>query len=213
VAALGEQRHGAGRGSEDIFYVTVSTGVGGGWILNGRPWRGAQGLAGEIGHMVVDPTGPRCLCGKQGCVERLASGPFMAADARAALQANPDAGPRLRALVNGDLAAIDGRQIAIAANEGEGTARELLLRGARALGVGLGNAINLVNPQRVVLGGGVTKSGDLWWAAVRTTARATALPEFEFDIIPAALGDDAPLWGAVELARAAAGDAPPGARV
>ncbi|MGH8001028.1 MAG: ROK family protein, partial [Brasilonema sp.] len=69
VAALGEYRFGAGKGYDSLFYVTVSTGVGGGWILNGKPWRGAEGMAGEIGHMVVDPSGPVCLCGKRGCVE------------------------------------------------------------------------------------------------------------------------------------------------
>ena len=78
VAGLGEWRFGAGRGVADLLYVTVSTGVGGGWILDGRPYRGAAGLAGEIGHTVVDPNGPLCLCGKRGCVERLASGPYMA---------------------------------------------------------------------------------------------------------------------------------------
>ena len=78
----------------------------------------------------------------------------------------------------------------------------MLLRGARALGVGLGNAANLVNPQRFVLGGGVTKSGELWWQTVRSAARETALPEVTFDIAPAALGDDAPLWGAVALVSA-----------
>ena len=80
VAALGEHRFGAGRGVADLMYVTVSTGVGGGWVLGGRPWRGHDGMAGEIGHTVVDPAGPLCLCGKRGCVERLASGPYMAAD-------------------------------------------------------------------------------------------------------------------------------------
>lgn len=204
IAALGEHRRGAGRGAQHLFYVTVSTGVGGGWILNGRPWRGAQGLAGEIGHTVVDPNGPRCLCGKRGCVERFASGPYMADNARAALAANPAAGAILRRLVDGDVAAIDGWAIAAAAGQGDELARDVLLRGARALGVGLGHAVNLVNPERIVLGGGVTKSGQLWWDAVRRAAWATALPEFAFEIVPAALGDDAPLWGAAELAAEAA---------
>jgi glucokinase len=79
-------------------------------------------------------------------------------------------------------------------------ARAILLRGAWALGVGLGNAANLVNPQRFILGGGVTKSGAAWWAEVRRAAAETALPEVRFDIVPAELGDDAPLWGVVALA-------------
>jgi glucokinase len=85
------------------------------------------------------------------------------------------------------------------AAEGEVTAVRLLERSAWALGVGIGNAANLMNPQRVILGGGVTKAGERWWEMVRQTARATALPQVQFDIVPAALGDDAPLWGAVAL--------------
>ena len=97
---------------------------------------------------------------------------------------------------------LTGRDVAEAAAGGDEAALAILLRGARALGVGLGNAANLVNPQRFILGGGVTKSGEAWWAEVRRAARATALPEVRFDIVPAALGDDAPLWGAVALAEA-----------
>lgn len=202
VAALGEQRFGAGRGLRHLLYVTVSTGVGGGWILNGQPWRGAQGMAGEIGHTVVDPRGPRCLCGKRGCVERLASGPYMAQDARQRLQEQPHQGPILRRLCDGDLQAIDGESLSRAAAAGDALAREILDRGAWALGVGLGNAANLVNPQRVVLGGGVTKAGERWWRRVQETADAVSLPGVHIDITPAELGDDAPLWGAVALAQA-----------
>ena len=90
--------------------------------------------------------------------------------------------------------------VAVAAAEGDRLAQELLLRGARALGTGIGNAANLINPERFILGGGVTKSGKMWWDEVRRAAMATALPEVRFDIVPAELGDDAPLWGAVALA-------------
>jgi glucokinase len=185
VAALGEWRFGAGRGVNDLLYVTVSTGVGGGWILAGRPYRGAAGMAGEIGHTVVDPSGPVCLCGKRGCVERLASGPYMAEDV---------------ALARGlPVAEVTGKLVVEWAASGEETAVKILERGAWALGVGLGNAANLLNPSRIVLGGGVTKSGARWWQVVRQTARATALPEIQFEVLPASLGDDAPLWGAVAL--------------
>jgi glucokinase len=84
--------------------------------------------------------------------------------------------------------------------EGDALAEEVLLAAARDLGTGIGNALSLMNPQRVVLGGGVTKSGEAWWAEVRRAARANTLPEISADIVPAALGDDAPLWGAVALA-------------
>ena len=228
VAALGEHHFGAGHGFDDLLYVTVSTGVGGGWILGGRPWRGHEGLAGEIGHTVVDPHGPLCLCGKRGCVERLASGPYMAADyeqeSRGAREQREEAPPlpsgegtlipspwggvrgvsevggEERPLPPGERTRITGRDVAERAAAGDEGARAILLRGAWALGVGLGNAANLINPQRVILGGGVTKVGEAWWAEVRRAAAATAVAGVTFDIVPAALGDDAPLWGALALA-------------
>jgi len=200
VAALGENRFGAGQGCDSMMYITVSTGVGGGWILNGQPWRGTEGMAGEIGHTVVDPDGPICLCGKRGCVERLASGPYIAQQARAWLVEQPDRGKMLRALAGGNLEAITGKLVAQAATQGDDLAWEALRVGAWALGVGIGNAANLMNPQRFVLGGGVTKAGDRWWQVVTLIAHETALPEVRFDVVPAALGDDAPLWGAVALA-------------
>ena len=200
VAALGEHRFGAGQGCDSLLYITISTGVGGGWILNGQPWRGVEGMAGEIGHTVVDPDGPLCLCGKRGCVERLASGPYLAQRAREWLEAQPERGQVLRHLAGHDLAAVTAQLVSQAAAQGDDLAWEALAVAAWALGVGIGNAANLVNPGRFILGGGVTKSGGRFWEVVRRAARETALPEVHFDIVPAALGDDAPLWGAVALA-------------
>jgi glucokinase len=200
VAALGEHRFGAGRGCQDLLYITVSTGVGGGWVLNGQPWRGAEGMAGEIGHTVVDPNGPRCLCGKRGCVERLASGPYIAQRAREWLAEQPGRGQILRGLVGNDADKVTAQLVSQAAAQGDELAWEALYVAAWGLGVGIGNAANLIDPERFILGGGVTKSGDRFWEVVRHVARETALPEVHFDILPAALGDDAPLWGAVALA-------------
>jgi len=200
VAALGEHRFGAGQGTESLMYITVSTGVGGGWVLNGQPWRGADGMAGEIGHTVVDPHGPLCLCGKRGCVERLASGPYIAQRAREWLETQPERGQVLRKLAGQNLQAVTAQLVSQAAAQGDGLAWEALEVAAWALGVGIGNAANLVNPQRFILGGGVTKAGECFWEVVRRTARQTALPEVHFEVVPAALGDDAPLWGAVALA-------------
>jgi predicted NBD/HSP70 family sugar kinase len=95
---------------------------------------------------------------------------------------------------------LSGRDVAERAAAGDALAQEILLRGAWALGVGLGHAANLMNPQRFVLGGGVTKAGAAWWAEVQQSAAATAVAGVSFDIVPAALGDDAPLWGALALA-------------
>lgn len=200
VAALGEHRCGAGRGTGSLLYITVSTGVGGGWILNGQPWRGVEGMAGEIGHTVVDPHGPVCLCGKRGCVERLASGPYIAQRAREWLEAQPERGQLLREMAGHSPEAVTAQLVAQAAAQGDKLAWEALEVAGWALGVAIGNAANLVNPQRFVLGGGVTKAGERFWETIRRVAHETALPEVHFDVAPAILGDDAPLWGAVVLA-------------
>jgi glucokinase len=200
VAALGEHRFGVGQGMSSLFYITVSTGVGGGWILNNKPWRGAGGMAGEIGHTVVDPNGPICLCGKRGCVERLASGLYIAQQVKDLLQIQPNQGQILRNLINNNLENITAQIVSQAAAQGDDLAIKAIEKAAWALGVGIGNTANLINPQRFILGGGVTKSGERFWEVMRQVARETALPEVDFEIVPAAFGDDAPLWGAVALA-------------
>jgi glucokinase len=200
VAALGEHRFGAGQGCDSLLYVTVSTGVGGGWILNGRPYRGADGMAGEIGHMIIDPAGPVCTCGQRGCLEALAAGPAIARRAQERLAEDPQAGQALRALVGGEVQALTARHVSQAAEAGDELSRRVLDEAAHALGRGIGSAISLMNPQRVVVGGGVAKSGQRYFGAVRTAARATAPPEMTVEIVPSALGDDTPLWGAIALA-------------
>ncbi len=200
VAALGEYVFGAGAGCSSLLYITISTGVGGGWIFNGQIWHGTDGMAGEIGHTIVEPDGPLCLCGKQGCVERLASGPYMARNAAEILQENPTQGILLRQLAGNELQKLNGKIISQAAARGDEVAIKVLTRAARAVGMAIGNAANLINPERIVLGGGVTHSGALFWDTVRHWARQTALPQVNLQILPAAMGDDATLWGAVSLA-------------
>lgn len=201
IGALGEYVFGVGAGCRSLLYVTVSTGVGGGWVFDGKIFAGADGMAGEIGHTTVDPRGPLCVCGRHGCVEAMACGPMFAAVAQARLRAEPDAGSKLRELAGGDLTRVTGQLVAQAAAAGDALASEVLLAAARALGCGIGTAINLINPERIVVGGGVSKSGAAWWAALCAAARAQALPQARIDIVPASLGDDAPLWGAVALAQ------------
>jgi glucokinase len=191
VAALGECKFGAGQGCTSLLYVTVSTGIGGGWVLNGHIYSGADGMAGEIGHIVVRPGGAQCVCGKRGCLEAEACGPAIAKKMHERLQAGETAQV-------GD--PVTGEWVARAARQGDRLAQDVMDDAARMLGTGLGSAINLMNPARVVLGGGVTKSGERYWRIVRETARAHVLPQMRVDIRPAALGDDAPLWGAVALA-------------
>ena len=194
VAALGEWRFGAGQGCASLLYVTVSTGIGGGWVLAGEIYSGADGMAGEIGHIVVRPGGAECACGKRGCLEIEACGTALARKMR----------ERGAAVGRPTQAAepITGESVSRAARQGDPLAQEVMDDAACMLGTGLGGAINLMNPQRIVLGGGVTKSGERWWRSVRETARAHALPQMRVDIVPAVLGDDAPLWGAVTLGEA-----------
>lgn len=219
VAALGEYQFGAGwvgeRHVSSLLYVTVSTGVGGGWVLEGKIFHGADSMAGEIGHTIAQPRLersaaqskdafarlPQCVCGRQGCVESLASGPAIAQAARARLSARKEQESILGVFAPDrldELAAID---VARAANLGDALAQEILEDAAYALGFGIGTAITLMNPERVVVGGGVSKSGERWWRVVRESACANTLPQMRVDIVPAALGDDAPLWGAVALAK------------
>jgi len=200
VAALGEWRFGAGRGCQSLLYITVSTGVGGGWILDGRIYHGADSMAGEIGHMLIQSDGPPCACGRRGCLEAVASGPAIARRARELLEADAQPGAGLRTLVEGDLTAITAWHVSQAAVAGDPLARQVLDEAACALGLGIANAVTLMNPQRVVVGGGVSKTGPRYFEVVRAAARANTVVGIRVDIVPAALGDDAPLWGAIALA-------------
>ena len=200
AGAIGEYHLGAGAGCQSMLYITVSSGVGGGWVLGGQPWRGAGSMAGEIGHMTLDPEGPVCLCGKRGCLERFASGRYIAEDIRHALQETAGSGGLIRKLAGGELDRITGRMVAEAAALGDDLAKDRLDQAAWAIGAAIGNCANLISMERVILGGGVAGAGESFWERLRAEARRVALPEIEFKILPAALGADAPLWGAAILA-------------
>lgn len=200
IAALAEWRFGAGRDCGSLLYITVSTGIGGGWILDGGIHRGADGLAGEIGHMTVQPRGPVCTCQRRGCLEAVAAGPAIAQRAREHLTAKPEQGTKLRRLVADDLEAVTAQHVSRAASAGDMLAQQVLNQAARWLGLAIGCAIVLVNPERVVVGGGVSKSGGAYFESIRAAAREHVLPGMRVDIVPTALGDDAPLWGGIALA-------------
>ncbi|HAF70918.1 MAG: Glucokinase [Acetothermia bacterium 64_32] len=190
--ALGEWAFGAGRGTKSFLYVTVSTGIGGGWILNGEIYHGADGLAGEIGHLLIDLEGPVCTCGRRGCLEAIASGPAIARRARELLASE-------RSVLQ-DLPEITAREVARAANAGDPVAERVLRGAAQALGRALAQAITLVNPGRIAIGGGVARSGERFFTWTREAARRYVPPQARVEIVPAQLLDDAPLWGAVALA-------------
>jgi glucokinase len=135
----------------------------------------------------------------------MACGPALAQRARERLAAEPREGALLRALVDGQTEAVTATHVARAAAQGDVLAQQVLDRAAHALGFGIGTAITLMNPKRVVVGGGVSKSGERYWSKLRAAARRNTLPQMRVDIVPAALGDDAPLWGAVALAEEVSG--------
>ena len=188
VAALGEWRFGAGRGSASLLYVTISTGIGGGWVLGGRIWGGADGMAGEIGHMIVRPGGAPCACGRRGCAEAEASGWAIAAKARTRLtderRTTYDEGDRLLTSAGGRAEAVTAQMVAQAAEAGDALAQAILDEAARTLGSGLGAAISLMNPERIVLGGGVTKAGARWWRTVREKCARPPLPNLALKSCP-----------------------------
>jgi glucokinase len=198
AAALGEHWVGAGVGVDDLVYVTVGSGIGGGLVLHGRLYRGASGQAGELGHTIVDAQGPRCACGRRGCLEAIASGFAIAGAARSAI-----AGGRTTTLSAVPPVALSASDVARAASDGDPVAREIFARAGAALGAGLTDLINLLNPTMIIVGGGVTRAGELLWAPMRRVIDAEAFPHARaaVRIVPAALGEDAGAIGAAAVAR------------
>lgn len=201
AAALGEWRFGAGRGLDSLLYVQISTGVGAGIIASRQLLRGA-GLAGEFGHMTIAPDGPECVCGKRGCVESFAAGWALARDGRAALADAPQDSP-LRKLSAGDPQRLDARQVCEAVRQGDPNAAAILDRAARALGMAIANAVVLLDPQAVLIGGGVSRSQDVLTAPL-TAALTAHLPLMFQGRCPlkfSQLGGDETLLGAALLNR------------
>jgi len=200
AAALGEARFGAGRGVDDFAYFTVSTGIGGGIIANGHLYHGADDNAAEFGHQVILPDGPRCTCGNWGCLESLASGTAIARRSREKLSNGRFS--KMLEMVEGDLEKVNAEVVAEAARMGDALALEIWEETGLYLGLGVANVINILNPKRVVIGGGVSKAGDLLFEPVRRVAKARAMRDLAriVDVIPAALGDDVGIMGALSLA-------------
>lgn len=164
-AVLAEHRLGAARGFDDVVMVTLGTGIGGGIVLDGRVQLGATGFAGEIGHMVVDPAGPECPCGRRGCWERFASGAGLGVLAREAALAG-----RLRDVVRaagGDPESVRGEDISAAAAAGDPAAQDVIRAVGQYIGFGLANLAAVLDPACFVLGGGVVLAGDLLMASAR----------------------------------------------
>ena len=206
AAAVGEWWVGAGQGVSDLIYITVSTGIGGGIIIGDRLHHGVNGTAGEVGHMTIDLHGPPCPCGRStGCLEVLASGTAIARMAREAVESGRRSA--LLEMTGGRPEAITAAMVEAAARDRDEVAGEVFTRAATYLGVGMANLLNLFNPERIVIGGGVSNAGEMLFAPVRRIARARAFerPGRDAQIVPASLGDDVGAVGAAAVAFQRAG--------
>ncbi len=196
VAALGEWRFGCGRGTNHFSYVTFSTGIGAGVIVDGKLLLGHHGSAGEIGHTTIQSDGPLCSCGNIGCWQTLASGTALAAMARAATAG--DAGSLVVRLAAGE--PIAGQHVSQAARMGDATALQLMLQAGEYIGVGLVNLLHLYAPQRVALGGGMMDSFDLFEPHFRRIVEQRAMAAYrDTAIVRAELGGLGGVLGAAAL--------------
>jgi len=202
TATVAEHRVGAGRGADDLVLVTLGTGVGGGLIVGGELRHGAAGFAGEPGHMVVDPNGPPCPCGRRGCWERFASGSGLGRIARDAAHAGRATDIVARA--GGDPDAVRGEHVTEAAAAGDPEAVVLMAEFAWWVALGVSNLENLLDPGVVVIGGGLAEAGELLLAPTRA-AYATLVLAYDHRppvrIVGAELGPDAGAIGAALMAR------------
>lgn len=207
VAALGEAVYGAGAGAGDQLMITVGTGIGGGIIIDGRIYRGGGGIGAELGHIVVNPGGPRCGCGNDGCLEAYASGTALGRTAIERIESH--AGSEVLELAGGDARSITGAVVGQAAVKGDEFALSLVREAAWWLGVGLASFVNIFDPERIVLGGGVTEGlCDLLLDPARESMDGFIMGR-EWrpapQVVPAALGNSAGLVGAAVLARSLVG--------
>jgi glucokinase len=193
---LGEKTFGAGRDVNTMVGIAIGTGIGGGLIISGQLHLGLEGTAGEVGHQIIDPYGPRCGCGSRGCLEAFASGPAIAAMALKAITQGRTT--RIAELVSYDLNRVTPEVVCRAALDGDAVAQEVYQRAGFYLGIGVANLITIISPQMVVIGGGVAQAGDLLFDPIRRTARESVhvTPFDQVAIVPAELGTDAGLIGA-----------------
>jgi len=197
LAALAEWQYGAGKGHHELVYLTISTGIGGGVISSGNLIEGFHGMGGELGHMLIDPNGPLCGCGKRGHIEAFSSGPSIVryfneqlnTGQKSSLQADPN---------------LSAAQVADAAFQGDSLAISAFSRAGDHLGMAVANFLAIFNPSIIVFGGGVSQVGDLLFKPFEDSLRKNVFhPHYLDDLViaKAALGDDAGLLGALALAR------------
>lgn len=199
-AALGELKFGAGKGCENFICITVGTGIGSGIVINGEVVRGATNAAGELGHIKLQMNGgPICGCGDTGCLEAFASGPAIVAMAQEYIKGGKST--KFREMAAAEGGEITPYMVAKAAEEGDPVAKRIFEIVGEYIGIGLTSVINLLNPEKVIIGGGVAESGELLLAPIRKTIkeRAMVVAGNAVEIVPAQLGNSAGVIGASML--------------
>jgi glucokinase len=201
-ATVGEWWQGAARGGRNVVGLTIGTGIGGGLILDGKLYHGSSDVAGEIGHTTIDSTGRYCRCGNYGCLEAYASGPAIAVRAREALER--DEVSILPKMVGGNLELLTAATVYEAAKQGDALAREVVRDTAKFLGTGIANLLNIINPDVVVVAGGVTKAGEPLFEPLRAEVKRRAFQPAvaACRIVPGSLPGTAGIVGAVATFKA-----------
>lgn len=199
AAVWGERAFGTATGSDHVAMITLGTGIGAGFVVEGKLIRGFSGAGAELGHMVIDPAGPVCSCGLRGCLEQLASGGAIGRMGRAAAEDDPSS---TMVRLAGSVAGIEGEHVAGAAAQHDEAASRVLRRAGRALAIGMSNVVNLFDPEVIVLGGSAVRAGEPYLGVardelVRMTAAQRRRP---VRVDAAALGNDAGIVGAAALA-------------
>ena len=195
AAAIGEYMFGAGKGKNSLVYFTVSTGVGGGAVLDGKVYRGHTSNALEIGHTTVDPNGPRCNCGNLGCLEAMSSGTAIAKKGKEAVSTNVETSLKKHDTVT-------SYEVFKEAEAGDEVAKDIIDNALTYLGIGVANAIATFDPEMIIIGGGVSKAGDIVFDTVKKVVNKRCFKSMaeSCEIVPAGLGSDAGVVGAVALA-------------
>jgi len=200
AAAVGELHFGAARGARNFIYITLSTGIGAGIVIDGKIYAGSTGLASEPGHMIISDEGPECYCGSRGCWEPLASGIALADYARQCIEEGRETS--ILDYVGGDAERVTAEVVHKAAQAGDALATEVIARTAYYVGVGLANLINIFNPELIVIGGGLSNIGDMLLEPACEEARRRAFPQMAAVVrfARAEMGDDSGLLGAAVFA-------------
>lgn len=199
LGAFGEHRFGAGKGSSNMVYMTVSTGIGGGVIINNRLYTGSSGFGGEIGHITIDQNGPLCNCGNVGCLEALASGSALARIAQGRLRVGESS--VMPDLTDGDVEAVDARIIVQAALQGDSLAHSIMIEASRSLASGIVSLMHIFDPQIIVIGGSLGRNLDMFMPTIESEVGQRAMAHFQgaAPIAKSELGDDVSLLGAAAL--------------